>query len=199
MSLDRWHIIDLDEVSDETPLTQLFPCSRFPVIKKLMKKGDPLANFPNYDPPSPTSSSEDETQQTCDTLSLALLDADREPPKLLALTLPGWEPTPSSCVNREEKLQTSCASNQARLPPRPDNSGEVTFVHKDAAGEYWQKPAREVTFSDVCDMYNSLGIKDPPSTSSSSGLRRRGRDQIETGAPLKRRRRRHDTDAVGPS
>jgi hypothetical protein len=49
LSRDRWHIINLQHVANDTDLLELFPVSRFPDVPHVFANGDPLRGYPNYD------------------------------------------------------------------------------------------------------------------------------------------------------
>jgi hypothetical protein len=78
ISQDRWHIIDLKDVTDDTSLQDLFPPAKFPQVKKVFKKGDPLDTHPNKDPEGSASESEVDIAPPPG-VPIPLLDKEREP------------------------------------------------------------------------------------------------------------------------
>lgn len=125
MSLDRWHVIDLAQITDQHSLLDIFPPAKFPQVAAIT--GDPLMGFPGHEANPPAKGD----------------SADKARQIVYALTWPGFEEDP---VSIQENIKM-------HLPPPPTRPACVVQEHRDWAASFHQVHPWQVSYEDILEMY----------------------------------------------
>ena len=115
MSVDRWHIIDLNNLGDWVDMEDLFPPSVFPDVSSMSANGDPLDGYPNGHNPNrprkfvnPYDSDEDDDGDMADFYPLG---------GPIPLPLPGWPNLAAIGNTTPQGVRPPASANAACTPP----------------------------------------------------------------------------------